>query len=197
MKTGFFDRFFSILMIYRSLCLFRAILAQELSSFFVKRKFWFFDTPGTPEGASIYIWIKIVSEPAVCIISQDYCITWPPRIEVVDKVLVLGPSMMKELKSNRSCKKMKINLVALISFFVLFFIKNTWQMSDEHLQTFALHAPLSAPDDSKYVQFSLACPPQLIVTANNGQKKYVTKKCQNRLYLKISIMIIFYPFWLR
>ena len=49
-------------------------------------------------------------------------------------------------------------------------MKNTWQMSDEHLQTFALHAPLSAPDDSKYVQFSLACPPQLIVTANNEQK---------------------------
>ena len=49
-------------------------------------------------------------------------------------------------------------------------------MSDEHLQTFARQAPLSAPDDSKYVQFSLACPPQLIVTANNEQKSVRQRK---------------------
>jgi hypothetical protein len=37
-KQGFFDIFFSILMIFLSLCLFGAILAQELDSFICKKK---------------------------------------------------------------------------------------------------------------------------------------------------------------
>ena len=36
----------------------------------------------------------------------------------------------------------------------------TWQMSEEHLQIFALHAPLFAPLTSKYVQFSELVDPQ-------------------------------------
>ncbi len=52
-KQGFFWHFFSILTIFRSLCLFGAILAQKLNSFICKKKFWFFDTPGTPGSASI------------------------------------------------------------------------------------------------------------------------------------------------
>jgi hypothetical protein len=52
-KQDFFDIFFQFLTIFRSLCLFWAILAQKLNSFIYKKKFWFFDTPGTPGSVSI------------------------------------------------------------------------------------------------------------------------------------------------
>ena len=45
------------------------ILAQELNSFICEKKIWSYDTPGTPGGASIWIWIKIVSDTTVC-----YCL---------------------------------------------------------------------------------------------------------------------------
>ena len=37
---------------------------QEINTF-ISKKIWFFDTPRTPGGGSIYIWIRIVSKPAV------------------------------------------------------------------------------------------------------------------------------------
>ena len=52
-KHEFFYIFFSILMVFWSLCLFGAILAQKLDSFICEKKIWFFDTPGTPRGGSI------------------------------------------------------------------------------------------------------------------------------------------------
>ena len=52
------------------------------------------------------IWGFFYKKPPWSFCSQKTCIiTWPPRIEVADKVLVLGPLMTKELKSNLSCKK--------------------------------------------------------------------------------------------
>ena len=41
-KQVFFWHFFLILTIFRSLCLFGAILAQKLNSFICKKKIWFF-----------------------------------------------------------------------------------------------------------------------------------------------------------
>ena len=52
-KQGFFDIFSSILMVFLSLCLLGAILAQKENTFICEKKMWFFDTPGTPGGGSI------------------------------------------------------------------------------------------------------------------------------------------------
>ena len=52
-KQVFFDIFFPILMIFWSLCLSGAILAQKLNSFICKNINLIFYTPGTPGGASI------------------------------------------------------------------------------------------------------------------------------------------------
>jgi hypothetical protein len=53
-KLGFFDIFFPILTIFRSLCLFGAILAQKLNSFICKKKKSDFLTPLGPLGARPY-----------------------------------------------------------------------------------------------------------------------------------------------
>ena len=50
-KTGFFWHFFFNFDVFWSLCLLEAILAQKENSF-IWKKMWFFDTPGTPWGAS-------------------------------------------------------------------------------------------------------------------------------------------------
>ena len=47
-KTGFFWHFFSILMIFRSLCLLGAILAQKLDTFFCSIFLWIFWHPWDP-----------------------------------------------------------------------------------------------------------------------------------------------------
>ena len=54
-KTGFFG-------------IFLAILVQKLNTFICKENFWFFDTPGTPGGASILEWIVYESiRPLHCV----------------------------------------------------------------------------------------------------------------------------------
>ena len=42
----------------------------------------------------------------------------------------------------------------------------TWQTLESHLQILTEQPPISAPVDSKYVQFSLDLAPQLTVTAS-------------------------------
>ena len=65
-KQGFFDIFSSILMIFEVYVLWGQSYPPPPPVSFVKKKIQFFDTPGTPGGGSIWIWTKIVSEPAVC-----------------------------------------------------------------------------------------------------------------------------------
>ena len=52
-KTMFFDDFFSILTVFCSFYILRAILAQKESSFICEKKMQFFGTHGTPGGVSI------------------------------------------------------------------------------------------------------------------------------------------------
>jgi hypothetical protein len=52
-KQGFFWHFFFNFDGFWSLCLLGVILSQMENSFICKKKMWFFDTPGTPWGASI------------------------------------------------------------------------------------------------------------------------------------------------
>ena len=65
----------------------------------------------------------------------------PKADKPTDVTEVLGPAMMKVLKSKRS-----------------------WQTLGWHLQIFTRHWPISVPDDSKYVVFSLPMPPQVRLT---------------------------------
>ena len=57
-KTGIFDDFFFN---------FGSFLAQELNSFICKKKLRFFDTPGTPGGASIYVDLDKNNVPSGCV----------------------------------------------------------------------------------------------------------------------------------
>ena len=65
-RQGFFDIVSSILMVFWSLCLLEAILAQKENSFICEKKKWLFDTPGTTGGRSIVERFFLGSKQPLC-----------------------------------------------------------------------------------------------------------------------------------